>query len=144
MGLSTEVADDGFWSDLAKRVMSKPLSFLVPSVLILLVAGAPFLQAEWGITSWKALSPDNEARSGMELTDENWPQEVSNTALIVYEIQEGTDVFSEENIRSLHAFSKEMLSIEGASFVFNYAHFNATWTEDEVVEFWDDSDDGEL
>ena len=124
--------------------MSKPLSFLVPSVLVLLVAGAPFLQAEWGITSWKALSPDNEARSGMELTDENWPQEVSNTALVVYEIQEGTDVFSEENIRSLHAFSKEILSIEGASFVFNYAHFNATWTEDEVVEFWDDSDDGEL
>ena len=30
LGLSTEVADDGFWSDLAKRVMSKPLSFLVP------------------------------------------------------------------------------------------------------------------
>ncbi len=144
LGLSTEVADDGFWYDLAKRVMSKPLSFLVPSVLVLLVAGAPFLQAEWGITSWKALSPDNEARSGMELTDENWPQEVSNTALVVYEIQEGTDVFSEENIRSLHAFSKEILSIEGASFVFNYAHFNATWTEDEVVEFWDDSDDGEL
>ena len=105
LGLSTEVADDGFWYDLAKRVMSKPLSFLVPSVLVLLVAGAPFLQAEWGITSWKALSPDNEARSGMELTDENWPQEVSNTALVVYEIQEGTDVFSEENIRSLHAFS---------------------------------------
>ena len=144
LGLSTEVADDGFWYDLAKRVMSKPLSFLVPSVLVLLVAGAPFLQAEWGITSWKALSPDNEARSGMELTDENWPQEVSNTALVVYEIEEGTDVFSEENIRSLHAFSKEILSIEGASFVFNYAHFNATWTEDEVVEFWDDSDDVEL
>ena len=144
LGLSTEVADDGFWYDLAKRVMSKPLSFLVPSVLILLVAGAPFLQAEWGITSWKALSPDNEARSGMELTDENWPQEVSNTALIVYEVQAGTDVFSEENIRSLHAFSKEILAIEGANFVFTYAHFNASWTEDEVAEFWDDSDDGEL
>ena len=144
LGLSTEVADDGFWYDLAKRVMSKPLSFLVPSVLILLVAGAPFLQAEWGITSWKALSPDNEARSGMELTDENWPQEVSNTALIVYEVQAGTDVFSEENIRSLHAFSKEILGIEGANFVFTYAHFNASWTEDEVAEFWDDSDDGEL
>ena len=111
-------------------------------LLILLVAGAPFLQAEWGITSWKALSPDNEARSGMELTDENWPQEVSNTALIVYEVQSGTDVFSEENIRSLHAFSKEILAIEGANFVFTYAHFNASWTEDEVAELMDDSDDG--
>ncbi len=152
-GLSTEVSDDGFWSDLARKVMERPLSFLVPCVLVLLAAGAPFLQAEWGITSWRALSPDNEARSGMELTDENWPQEVSNTALIVYEIptsdnqegdQRGSDVYSEENIRSLYAFSKDILSIEGANYVFTYAHFNSSWTEDEVVEFWDDSSDGEL
>jgi len=144
LGLSTDISDDGFWSNLARRVMDKPFSFLIPSVLILLIAGAPFLQAEWGITSWKTLSPDNEARSGMEFTDENWPQEVSNTALIVYEIQPGTDVFSEENIRSLHAFSKDILSIEGANYVFTYAHFNSSWTEDEVVDFWDDSVYNEL
>ncbi len=143
-GLSTEVSDDGFWSDLAKRVMERPFSFLVPSVLILLAAGAPFLQAEWGITSWRALSPDNEARSGMELTDEKWPLEVSNTALIVYEIQPETDVFSEENIRQLHSFSKDILEIEGANYVFTYAHFNSTWTEDEVVNFWDSSGDEDL
>tara|TARA_B100001250_G_scaffold106513_1_gene89787 strand:+ start:11784 stop:14105 length:2322 start_codon:yes stop_codon:yes gene_type:complete len=144
LGLSTDISDDGFWSNLARRVMDKPFSFLIPSVLILLIAGAPFLQAEWGITSWKTLSPDNEARGGMEFTDENWPQEVSNTALIVYEIQPGTDVFSEENIRSLHAFSKDILSIEGANYVFTYAHFNSSWTEDEVVDFWNDSAYNEL
>ncbi|RJU84710.1 MAG: MMPL family transporter [Candidatus Poseidoniales archaeon] len=144
LGLNTEVSDDGFWSDLARRVMDKPFSVLIPSVLILLAAGAPFLQAEWGITSWKALSPDNEARSGMEFTDENWPQEVSNTALIVYEIQPETDIFSEENIRSLYAFSKDILSIEGANYVFTYAHFNSSWSEDEVVDFWNDSTDGDL
>jgi len=144
LGLSTDISDDGFWSNLARRVMDKPFSFLIPSVLILLIAGAPFLQAEWGITSWKTLSPDNEARSGMEFTDENWPQEVSNTALIVYEIQPGADVFSEENIRSLHAFSKDILSIEGANYVFTYAHFNSSWTEDEVVDFWSDSAYNEL
>ena len=143
-GLSTEVSDDGFWSDLAKRVMERPFSFLVPSVLILLAAGALFLQAEWGITSWRALSPDNEARSGMELTDEKWPLEVSNTALIVYEIQPETDVFSEENIRQLHSFSKDILEIEGANYVFTYAHFNSTWTEDEIVNFWDSSGDEDL
>ena len=143
-GLSTEVSDDGFWSDLAKRVMDRPLSFLVPSVLILLAAGAPFLQAEWGITSWRALSPDNEARSGMEFTDEKWPLEVSNTALVVYEIQPETDVYSEENIRQLNSFSKDILGIEGVNYVFTYAHFNSTWTEDEVVSFWDRSGDGDL
>ena len=80
----------------------------------------------------------------MEFTDENWPQEVSNTALIVYEIQPETDIFSEENIRSLYAFSKDILSIEGANYVFTYAHFNSSWSEDEVVDFWNDSTDGDL
>ena len=80
----------------------------------------------------------------MELTDEKWPLEVSNTALVVYEIHPGTDVFSEENIRQLHSFSKDILEIEGANYVFTYAHFNSTWTEDEVENFWDRSGDGDL
>ena len=66
------------------------------------------------------------------MTDENWPW-ISNTAL-VGEIQEEQTYF-QRKISESPRFSKEMLSIEGASFVFNYAHFNATWTEDEVVEF---------
>ena len=140
----TRSSESGFWSWIANGVMERPLSVLVPSMIVLLLAGSPFLQAEWGITSWKSLSPDDESRRGMELTDEYWPEDVANTALVVFEVDEGVELLSEEHLRSLHAFSKEILSIENAGYVYTYAHFDEGMSEQEMVDFWDESKDGEM
>ena len=136
--------EDGFWSWIAESVMNRPLSVLVPAVMVLLIAGSPFLQANWGIVTYKSLSPDDESRNGLELTDEYWPENVRNTAQVVFEIEEGVDPFSEENIRVLYDFSKEILEIEHTSYVYTYAHFNFSMSQDEVVAFWDTSDDQNL
>ena len=140
----TRSSESGFWSWIANGVMERPLSVLVPSMIVLLLAGSPFLQAEWGITSWKSLSPDDESRRGMELTDEYWPEDVANTALVVFEVDEGVELLSEEHLRSLHAFSKEILGIENAGYVYTYAHFDEGMSEQEMVDFWDESKDGEM
>ena len=140
----TRTSDSGFWSWIAGGVMERPLSVLVPSMIVLLLAGSPFLQAEWGITSWKALSPDDESRRGMELTDEYWPEDVANTALVVFEIEDGVEFLSEEYLRSLHSFSKEILAIENTGYVYSYAHFDEGMSEQEVVDFWDDANDDEM
>jgi len=76
--------EDGFWSWIAESVMNRPLSVLVPAVMVLLIAGSPFLQANWGIVTYKSLSPDDESRNGLELTDEYWPENVRNTAQVVF------------------------------------------------------------
>ena len=136
--------EDGFWSWIAESVMERPLSVLVPAVMVLLIAGSPFLQADWGIVTYKSLSPDDEARNGLELTDVYWPENVGNTAQVVFEIEEGVDPFSEENIRSLYDFSKEMMEIEHASYVYTYAHFDPLMSQDDVVSFWDNSEDENL
>ena len=136
--------EDGFWSWIASRVMKRPLVVLIPSMMVLLVAGSPFLQAEWGLTSWKALSPDDEARRGLELTDEKWVQDVSNTATLVFEVDTDSDIFSEQNLRDLYALSKEILLIDNTMYVYSYAHFDAEMTADQVVDFWDDSGDENL
>ena len=133
--------EDGFWSWIAEGVMKRPLSVLVPAVMVLLIAGSPFLQADWGITTYKALSPDDESRNGLELTDIYWPENVGNTAQIVFEIEGNVDPFSEENIRNLYNFSKEVLTIEHTSYVYTYAHFNSSWSQDEVISFWDNSEE---
>lgn len=140
----TRSSESGFWSWIANGVMERPLSVLVPSMIVLLLAGSPFLQAEWGITSWKSLSPDDESRRGMELTDEYWPEDVANTALVVFEVGGDVELLSEEHLRSLHAFSKEILSIENAGYVYTYAHFDEGMSEQEMVDFWDESKDGEM
>ena len=140
----TRTSDSGCWSWIANGVMERPLSVLVPSMIVLLLAGSPFLQAEWGITSWKALSPDDESRRGMELTDEYWPEDVANTALVVFEIDDSVELLSEEYIRSLHSFSKEILAIENTGYVYSYAHFDEGMSEQEVVDFWDEGNDDEM
>ena len=136
--------EDGFWSWIANRVMKRPLVVLIPSMMVLLVAGSPFLQAEWGLTSWRALSPDDEARNGLELIDEKWVQDVSNTATLVFEVDTDSDIFSEQNLRDLYALSKEILLINNTMYVYSYAHFDAEMTADQVVDFWDDSGDENL
>ena len=136
--------EDGFWSWIANRVMKRPLVVLIPSMMVLLVAGSPFLQAEWGLTSWRALSPDDEARNGLELIDEKWVQDVSNTATLVFEVDTDSDIFSEQNLRDLYDLSKEILLIDNTMYVYSYAHFDAEMTADQVVDFWDDSGDENL
>ena len=139
-----DAGEEGFWSNIASGVMKRPFAVLVPAVIVLMLAGSPFLQAEYGITTYKALSPDDESRQGMELTDDNWPEYISNTALAVFEIEEGVDPLHEENIRSLYRFSQEILSIDGTSYVRSHGHFDDNMSENEVVDFWDSSKDGDL
>jgi len=139
-----ENGEDGFWSRIAEGVMKRPISVLVPAILVLLIAGSPFIQAEWGIVTWKALSPDDEARNGLEITDEKWPGNVANTALVVFDIEDGVEPFSEENLRNLYAFSKEILSIDRASYVYTYAHFDSSMNQDDMIAFWDESNDQNL
>ena len=142
--MTDTVKEDGFWSWIAESVMKRPLSVLVPAVMVLLIAGSPFLQADWGIVTYKSLSPDDDARNGLELTDVYWPENVGNTAQIVFEIEEGVDPFSEDNIRTLYDFSKEIMTIEHTSYVYTYAHFNSSMSQDEVIAFWDNSEDENL
>ena len=139
-----KTGEDGFWSWIANRVMKRPLVVLIPSMMVLLIAGSPFLQAEWGLTSWRALSPDDEARRGLELTDEKWVQDVSNTATLVFEVDTDSDLFSEQNLRDLHALSKEILEVDNTMYVYSFAHFDAQMSADQVVDFWDESGDGNL
>ena len=142
--LGVDAGEEGFWSNIASGVMKRPLAVLVPAVVVLMLAGSPFLEAEYGITTYKALSPDDESRQGMELTDDNWPEYISNTALAVFETEEGVDPLHEENIRALYRFSQEILSIDGTTYVRSHGHFEVNMSEDEVIDFWDSSNDGDL
>ena len=139
-----DTGEEGFWSNIASGVMKRPFAVLVPAVIVLMLAGSPFLQAEYGITTYKALSPDDESRQGMELTDDNWPEYISNTALAVFEIEEGVDPLHEDNIRSMYRFSQEILSIDGTSYVRSHGHFDDNMSENEVVDFWNSSKDDDL
>ena len=93
------VSDDGMWSWIAKNVMQRPLSILVPILILLLAAGTPFLQAEYGVASIRSLPPDDMAREGLEEMSSVWVESTDNSMFIILETNP-EEVLLEENLQA--------------------------------------------
>ena len=133
---STENDDgEGVWSKIATTVMDRPWAVLIPTLIILLGAGLPFLQADFSIASRDALPPDDETRVGFEHMDEKWPEGAVNSATIVVDF-DGEDPLSEQNIRTMYGWMSEQLEDERILGAFGYAMPFGGLSESEVVAYW--------
>ena len=54
--------EEGWWYRMAGRVMARPLLVIATTVTVLLVLGAPFLRARFGLPDDRVLPPSSEAR----------------------------------------------------------------------------------
>tara|TARA_B110000444_G_scaffold29466_1_gene24615 strand:+ start:17566 stop:19893 length:2328 start_codon:yes stop_codon:yes gene_type:complete len=128
--------EDGIWSRIAKTVMDRPWTVLIPTLIILLGAGLPFFQAEFSMASRDALPPDDETRVGFEHLDEKWPESAANSALIVIDF-DGEDPLEETNIRLMHKWASEQVNDSRVLDGFGYSLGPVPgMSADEVVEFW--------
>lgn len=128
--------EDGIWSRIAKTVMDRPWTVLIPTLIILLGAGLPFFQAEFSMASRDALPPDDETRVGYEHLDEIWPESAANSALIVIDF-DGEDPLDETNIRQMYRWSNEQINDSRVLEGFGYALGPVPgMSEDAVVDFW--------
>ena len=128
--------EDGLWSKIANTVMQRPWAVLIPTLVILLGAGLPFLQADFSIASRDALPPDDETRIGLELMDDKWPNEAVNSAMVVFDF-DGADPLSEENIRVMFKWMGEQVNDSRVINGFGYAFPPIeNLSESAVVEFW--------
>ncbi len=127
--------EDGIWAKIAKTVMDKPWAVLIPTLIILLGAGMPFLQAEFSIASRDALPPDDETRRGLENIDELWPESATNSALIVFDF-DGEDPLTEHNIRAMYQWMNNRINDEIVLEGFGYGLPMPGMSEDAVVDFW--------
>ena len=129
-------AEDGIWSRIAKTVMDRPWTVLIPTLIILLGAGLPFFQAEFSMASRDALPPDDETRVGYEHLDEIWPESAANSALIVIDF-DGEDPLDETNIRQMYRWGNEQINDSRVLDGFGYALGPVPgMSEDAVVDFW--------
>ena len=128
--------EDGIWSKIAKTVMDRPWTVLIPTLIILLGAGLPFFQAEFSMASRDALPPDDETRVGYEHLDEKWPESAANSALIVIDF-DGEDPLDENNIRLMYRWATSQVDDSRVLEGFGYAlgPINGM-SEEEVVDFW--------
>jgi len=116
-------------------VMDRPWTVLIPTLILLVGAGLPFAYAEFSLSSWKALPPDDESRLGMELIDEQWPDQAANSIFLVVDM-DGEDPLSEANLRAQHAYLTQLLNDSRVSGGIGVGLPMATMTADEVVGYW--------
>ena len=135
-GMNQTVSEDGFWAWIANAVMAKPVAVLVPILILLLGAGAPFLNAEWGVTSIRSLPPDDMSRNGLEEMEVIWAGTSDKSLFLHYEA-EGHPL-DEEHLRHVHALGKALLERDDVEHVFAPGFFDPdpNVTADDVVQFW--------
>ena len=133
-GMNQTVSEDGFWAWIANAVMAKPVAVLVPILILLLGAGAPFLNAEWGVTSIRSLPPDDMSRNGLEEMEVIWAGTSDKSLFLHYEA-EGHPL-DEEHLRHVHALSASLLERDDVEHVFAPGFFDPDLSADDVVQFW--------
>ena len=82
---ASKPAGTGAWHTMALWVMRRPLFVLVPSLVILLAAGTPFLQLRLANGDVDQLPPDNTARQGYDTLVSDFPgQDQTFVSAVVY------------------------------------------------------------
>ena len=132
--------EDGAWAKIANFVMERPWAVLIPTLVILLGAGLPFLQADFSIASRDALPPDDETRMGFELIDEKWPEGAVNRAMIVIDF-DGEDPLEENNLVTMHRWMKGYLDDDRVINASGFALPSVDMNESEVLQFWQTPDE---
>ena len=133
MGLDSD--REGVWGRIAHIVMKHPFAVLIPTMLILIGAGMPFLQAEFALSSTQSLPPDDESRIGSEYIDTIWPLNSQNSALIVMDF-DGGDPLSEHNLGILHSKMIEYYSDNDVVSVYGIGLPEQNMNKSQVIEFW--------
>ncbi len=133
-------SEEGFWGRTAYVVMERPWTVLIPTLILLIGAGLPFLQAELSLSSTQALPPEDESRLGSEKIDELWPESAQNLAIIVVDL-DGTSPLDENNLRALHAWMVGQLADSNVVNVYGAALPQVGMSADEVIMYWQAPDE---
>ena len=135
-----EAKETGMWANIANRVMNHPWKVLIPVLIILIGAGAPFMYAEFSLSSWSALPPDDESRLGKEIMGEIWPEQSSNQIFLVIEM-DGADAFSEDNLRAQHQYIMAQIGDKRVTSASGIGLPDSSMNESQVISFWQTPDE---
>ena len=101
---------EGFWQRMAVRVMDHPLRFLVPTVLVLVVMGIPFLHLRMSASDVRILDESTEARRGYNTLVRDFPHE-AETRLVVAIEYPTSPVLTVARIDDLYDLSRKVAAL---------------------------------
>jgi RND superfamily putative drug exporter len=109
-------SEGGIWDGIARVVMRRPLVALVPTLALLLIAGAPFLHIRLASGGLEQLPPGSAARVSYETMTRDFPNETGTTYQIVVRYPNG-DPLSPDRVGQLYDLSRRIGAIHGVSAV---------------------------
>ena len=77
-----------FWEKFSSTVMKRPISWLAPAMILLLLLGSPFLRVELNAGGIEALPPDFESRMGYEVLVDEFPAYTASIIPLVVVFEE--------------------------------------------------------
>jgi RND superfamily putative drug exporter len=116
---------EGMWHRIAVAVMRRPVLVLVPTILVLLAAGSPFLHMQLASTDVTQLPPDAEARQGAELLASAFPSQGANIIEVVVDFNSGSPL-GPANVAIAGAVSNRLRATPGVAAVRGYVDVDPT------------------
>ena len=101
----------GFWRRFSLQVMKRPLWFFVPSALLLVVLGAPFLRVNLGPIWANTLPKDSPAREGWNFLQEKFG--VGELTPLVVVVQAPGSILEPRNIGLLYDYTHKLAALPG-------------------------------
>jgi len=133
--MNNKDSENGMWARIARTVMKHPWAVLIPTLILLVGAGLPFLQAELSMSSVEALPPEDESRQGSDHINDLWPESAQNKALLMMDF-DGGDPLSENNLRHQYRWIQDTLGDSEVVAVFGAALPDTSMSEEQVIQFW--------
>ena len=104
--VSVQPSEDGAWARLARRVMDRPLLFFVPTLLILLLLGSPFLHVRFNAPDATILPPTVPSRQAYDLLVENFGE--GDFAPLSIAIRTNGPATDPANVAALYEYSRRL------------------------------------
>jgi RND superfamily putative drug exporter len=103
----------GRWERLALAVMKRPVAVLVPVLVILFLAGTPFLRMEQGVPAANALPAGLESRDAWVAIQGEFPEVGVSPVVLLVDVP--GPMTSEETISAINAYADSLKTVPGIS-----------------------------
>ncbi len=123
-----------FWKRLARGVMQRPVLVGLPTLVVLVAMGAPFLRIELAAADVRVLDHTVEARRGYELLKEKLPDQAKNRILIAVEFPTAP-ALTEDRIDALYDLSQRAKALPNVVAVDSVFAGDGTMEKERVRSF---------
>ena len=136
LGMKRQVDGEGLWANIAEWVMRHPWATLIPIVILLISAAAPFMNVNLGLGGVKLLAPHDEARLGVEVQEDEWAEYASNWIAVVFKFEEGENRFDNSTISEMHAFAATVQQMPSVTRVVGVHHPDPSMSASDLQQLY--------